>query len=69
LNVIRRLSLKIQIKDDLEPIAQSLQSPKAWLLTRNLMVERLDDQIAYETPDTARYASLLSHRHKLQAQD
>lgn len=69
LNIIRRLSLKIQIEDDLEPIAHSLQSPQAWLVTRNLMLERLDDQIAYEAQDTARYASLLSHRQKLQAQD
>jgi hypothetical protein len=68
LNVIRRLSLKIKIEDDLEPIAHSLQSPQAWLLTRDLMLERLDDQIAYEAQDTARYASLLLHRQKLEAQ-
>lgn len=69
LNVIRRLSLKIKIEDDLEPIAHSLQSPHSWRLTRTLMLERLDDQIAYEAKDTARYASLLSHRQKLQAQE
>jgi hypothetical protein len=68
LNIIRRLSLKIKIEDDLEPIAHSLQSPQAWLLTCDLMLERLDDQIAYETQDTTRYASLLLHRQKLEAQ-
>ena len=67
LNVVRRLSLKTKIEDDLESIAHSLQNPQAWQHTRNLMLERLDDQIAYEAQDTARYASLLSHRQKLQA--
>ena len=69
LNVIRRLSLKTKIEDDLEPIAHSLQSQQAWLLTRELMLERLDDQIAYEAQDTTRYASLLLHRQKLQEQE
>ena len=69
LNVIRRLSLKIKIEDDLEPIAHGLQSPQAWQLTRDLMLERLDDQIDYEPQDSARYASLVSHRQQLQAQE
>jgi hypothetical protein len=69
LNVIRRLSLKIEIRDDLETVAQRLQSPHGWQLTRPQLLERLDDQIAYESQDTPRYASLVSHRQTLQPKE
>ncbi len=65
LNVIRRLSMLEVVSEDIECIARRMQTPEQWAHTRIQMLRRLDDQIAYETEDSARSARLTNHRKSL----
>ncbi len=65
LNIIRRLSMLEVISEDIESIARRMQTPKQWALTSIQMLSRLDDQIAFETKNSARSTRLTNHRKSL----
>lgn len=68
LNIIRRLSLRVPVQEDLIHAARRLQTSDAWELTRVQVLARLDDEIASEDEDTSRMAALLKRRNSLNAE-
>jgi hypothetical protein len=65
LNIIRRLSLRVPVQEDLIYAARRLQTPDAWELTKIELLGRLDDEIASEDEDTPRMAALMRQRTSL----
>lgn len=65
LNIIRRLSLRVPVQEDLIHAARRLQTSDAWELTRVEVLARLDDEIGSEDEGTPRMAALLKRRSSL----
>lgn len=68
LNLIRNLSVRLPVKQDLESAARRLQAPVDWQLTRAELMARLDGEIAGEEGSSARLARMQQHRLALAAE-
>jgi hypothetical protein len=62
LNIIRRLSLRIPVTEDLVSAAQRLQTSESWEKTKVELLTRLDDEIGGEDDGTSRKVALLVRR-------
>ena len=69
LNLIRHLSVRTPVQQDLEHAARRLQSPVEWVVTRAALIARLDDEIEGEQDGSARLERLQQHRCALAAED
>ncbi|WP_139176922.1 hypothetical protein [Nitrosospira multiformis] len=65
LNLIRKVSAGMQVKEDLVNVARRLQKSSEWSITRSEIVNRLDEKIEFEDEDSIRLAALKDHRRKL----
>ena len=62
LNIIRRLSLKVNITEDFIHAAQRLQTSIDWETTRGEVLTRLDDEIACEIDGSKSQAAMVLRR-------
>ncbi len=62
LNLIRRLAVKERIKEDFTVAAERLLQPVEWEQSRASCLERVDEQIDYETEGSDRMHALQSSR-------
>lgn len=69
LNLIRKVSTGIYIKEDLVTVARRLQKPDEWAITRLDFIKRLDEKIELEDEDSPRLTALKDHRRKLAGED
>ena len=68
LNLIRRLSLRVPVREDFIAAAKRLQTPGDWQATRLEVLARLDDEIAFEDEASGRMAALKGRRSGLAAE-
>jgi hypothetical protein len=69
LNVIRRLSLRAPVQEDLIRAARRLLAPADWDAARSEALSRLDDAIAYESEGSSRMRAMLNRRSDLTCED
>lgn len=65
LNIIRRLSLRVNVTEDLIHAAQRLQTPIDWEATKAEVVTRLDDEIACEIDGSKSQAAMVLRRWQI----
>lgn len=65
LNLIRKVSAGMHVKEDLVNVARRLQKSSEWSITRIEIVNRLDEKIEFEDEDSIRLAALKDYRRKL----
>ena len=65
LNLVRNVSLKMPVTEDLAHAARRLQKADGWNTTRATLVARLDEAIEGEDDDTPRMLALREHRRSL----
>lgn len=64
-NLIRRISAGININDDLIVVARALQSEKAWEITRQNLLARINEEIEAEEDNSDRANALKHCRQQL----
>ena len=69
LNLVRGLSARMPVKEDLAHAARRLQAPDDWRLTRLALIARLDEEIECEEDGSERQARLRDHRRTLAEED
>ena len=69
LNLVRHLSAKVPVPEDLTRAARRLQAPDDWRSTRLLLIARLDDEIECAEPGSERTSLLRQHRQVLAQED
>lgn len=69
LNLVRHLSLQMDLKEDAVNAAQRLQSPESWKRTRDVFLARLDAEIELEEVNSERYTLMLERRNGLSGRD
>jgi hypothetical protein len=65
LNVVRRLSLRVNIREDFIEAARHLLAPTDWEAIRPEILARLDDEMAVEEEGSPRWAALHERRRQL----
>lgn len=66
LNIVRHLSLSVPVSEDLLSVGRRLLAEEEWALAIRQMVNRVDNEIAWEAEGTERAQALSSHRRRLQ---
>jgi len=69
LNLIRKISLGIPVREDLVSAARRLQGSDGWDSTRTEMIARLNEEIVGEEIDSERARALTEHRTILSDRD
>jgi hypothetical protein len=69
LNLIRKISSRMPVDEDLVSAACRLQTTDDWRVTRSEMMARLDEEIEGEEDDSQRARILKEHRRKLSERD
>jgi hypothetical protein len=67
LNIIRKLSLRVVVKEDFVTAARCLQQPPDWQLTQTELLARLDDEIHSEADGSARQTALQQRRENIES--
>ena len=65
LNLIRHLSLTVPISEDLLSAGRRLLPKSEWAQAVDQIINRVDNEVAWEEEGTARARALLSHRQQL----
>jgi len=69
LNLIRKISMGIPVREDLVSAARRLQGPDDWRSTRMEMIARLNEELEGEEDDSERALALMEHRRNLSERD
>ncbi|RYX92519.1 MAG: hypothetical protein EOO28_21740 [Comamonadaceae bacterium] len=65
LNLVRRLSLKVEVNEDFVDAARRLQSPPDWQATQEALLARMDDEIRNEGDDSPKIPALNRRRETI----
>lgn len=65
LNLIRKLSLLVQVKEDLIEAAERLVSSDRWAVVSTKLLARIDEEIEGEAPESQRMVTLRERRSQL----
>lgn len=65
LNVIRRLSLRLDVKEDLVRAAARLQTQNEWERTRAELISRLDEEISGEDEGSEVFSAMQARRREI----
>lgn len=65
LNLVRRLSLKVEVNEDFVDAARRLQLPADWQATQETLLARMDEEIRNEGDDSPKLPALARRRESI----
>ncbi len=69
LNLVRRLSLRVPVREDFVVAARRLQSPSDWQATRAALAARLEEELLGEEENSTRHAALLRRLEEFKTEE